>query len=136
MPPPKPASEADANASSSSSSSQARCCAEGCGDAEPAPRLAELGLCQRCLGAGLEALRAKSNYRGAEGLIHVQIFCLGERGEPRRRRAAERDRSSGCAVGQPGGNPTAIKGKLCISIRNLLAAGKFTLVQLLAQSCK
>lgn len=66
----------------------------------------------------------------------MQIFCLGERGEPRRCRAAGRDRSSGCTVGQPGGKPTAIKGKFCISIRNLQAAGKFTLVQLPARSCK
>lgn len=66
----------------------------------------------------------------------MQIFCLGERGEPRRCRAAGRDRSSGCTVGQPGGKPTAIKGKFCISIRNLQAAGKFTLVHLRAWSCK
>lgn len=84
-------------------------------------------------GGGSEKIQS---YQGPERLIHVQIFCLGERVEPRRCRAAGRDWSSGCAMGQPGGNPTAIKGRLCISIRNLLAAGKFTLVQFLAQSCK
>lgn len=44
-----------------------------------------------------------------------------------RRKAAGRERSSGSTAGQPGGNPPAITGTLCISIRNLLAAGKFTL---------
>lgn len=85
---------------------------------------------------GWSGSEKNQSYQGPERLIHVQIFCLGERGEPRRCRAAGRDRSSASTVGQPGGNPAAIKGKLCISIRNLQAAGKFTLVQLLAQSCK
>lgn len=83
----------------------------------------ELGLHPWPHSQGLrENFRLSGTERLTEGQIHVQIFWKLH--VPRRAQGAKEVPGSGetqqglDAVGQPGGNPTAITGKLCITTRN------------------